>query len=540
MTAQSLTGQSSTAAPAVAGLMAGPQLTRAVGTEAGRLCQALVARIDDVEVDRLAEKVAQATGTQLWQEQVPGAAESAIGARRRERELSRPADPQTGPGVRVVLLRYPDGPADLVVVAHRAVAEPCSVLRAVLTEDALPVTRPNVDLLQRLQAGLTRLDRVEPPDWGLGRAGVDAVGSHPFTVPPTGYPPAGAASVGVLLTAALGLVLARCAGADRASIGQDPMHSAEFGCAASTPVAGYLNEVRQACECPSSDAAPVVGLTVSAIRPFLDPLHPLSICVEDNPAGPLQGVCRFRHNAFDPAVVERFAGMVGAAYRSLAAADPNDPIGALALFDDGQLRELAELGGLGRPLPAPVTGRRIEDLVRAQAEHRPDAIAVSFQRRHLSYRELDERANQAAHALQAAGIGAGDRVGVCLKRSLDLVVMLLAVLKAGAAYVPMDAGYPDDRLAFTATDAQLPVVITDPERFPQLPGVRLLAPDDLQSAAWPVTVPVQDGGADDPAYVIYTSGSTGRPKGVVVSHRNVLSLLSATSDDFALSSSDVW
>ncbi|HEV2888365.1 MAG TPA: amino acid adenylation domain-containing protein, partial [Jatrophihabitans sp.] len=200
-------------------------------------------------------------------------------------------------------------------------------------------------------------------------------------------------------------------------------------------------------------------------------------------------------------------------------------------------------GGLGRPLPRPAAGRRIADAVRAQAANRPDAIALCFQRQRLTYRELDERANRAAHALQAAGVQAGDRVGVCLKRSPDLVVMLLAVLKAGAAYVPMDAGYPADRLAYTATDAGLAVVITDPARFPQLPGVRLLSPEDLRSAAWPLTVPVRHGGADgadQAAYVIYTSGSTGRPKGVVVSHRNVLSLLAATTDDFALSSRDVW
>ena len=526
-----------------AGFPASAPLVRQAGTRAGRLCQALVTRVDAVEAGRLAENVTQAIGTRLWQEQVPGAADSVIAGQWRERELSRPVDPQAGPGVRAVLLRYTDGPADLIVVAHRSVTDPCSVLRAALTGESMAAARPDTGLLQRLQDGLARLDRAEAPDWGLGRPGADAIGSRSFPVPPTGDAPATDAAIGVLLTAALGLVLARCTGAERVSVGQDPVHSAEFGCAASTPVASYLDEVRLACERPSSDAVPVVGLTVSATRPFPDPVHPMSICVDD-PGGsltvPLQGVCWFRHSAFDPAVVERFAGMLGTAYRSLAAAGPDQPIGELALFDRGQLAELAELGGLGRPLPAPTAGRRIEDLVRAQAEHRPDAVAVSFQRRQLTYRELDERANQAAHALQAAGIGAGDRVGVCLKRSLDLVVMLLAVLKAGAAYVPMDAGYPGDRLSFTATDAQLPLVITDRERFPRLAGVRLLAPQDLQATAWPVSAPFQDGGGDDPAYVIYTSGSTGRPKGVVVSHRNVLSLLGATIDDFALTGSDVW
>jgi len=528
-------------------------------TEVGRLCQAMAVRLGKgADTSRLPENVRLVTGTRLWVEDVPAGAESGTAARRRERELSRAVDPLVDLGIRVVLLRFADGLADLVVVAHRAVADPCSVSRAVLTEPG-PAAWLDPGLDQRLRDGLARLDRAEAPAWGLGRAGSPAIGTHPFAIAPAGDAPVGDAPAGVLLTAALGLVLARCAEADRVSIGLDPVHSAEFGWAAATPVAGYLDEVRKACEQPVADAAPLVGLMVSDTRPFLHPVHPLSIWVRapdgtapdgtapdgtasdgTAPAAPLRGVCWFRLSAFDPAVVTRLAEMLGAACRSLAAAAPDTPIGELALFDGAQLRELAELGGLGRALPQLPAGPRIEDAVRAQARRHPNAIALCYQRKRLSYRELDQRANRAAHALQAAGVGAGDRVGVCLERSLDLVVMLLAVLKTGAAYVPMDAGYPADRLAYTATDAGLGLVITDPERFPQLPGVRLLAPAELQSTAWPVTVPVQRGGADDAAYVIYTSGSTGRPKGVVVSHRNVLSLLAATTDDFALSSSDVW
>ena len=508
-------------------------------TEAGRLCQAVTVRLDaGADVDRLREFVRLVTGTRLWVEEVPADAAPEAAGSRRERELSRPADPQVGRGIRAVLLCFADGLADLVIVAHRAVADPCSVARAALTGSGPPV-RLDPDLRQRLQDGLARLDRAELPDWGLGRAGSPAVGAHRFTVSPAGDAPAG-----LLLAAALGLVLARCAGSDRVSIGLDPVRSAEFGCAGDTTVAGYLAQVRQACEQPDADAAPVVGLMVSGIRPFLAPVHPLSIWAEEPdgtaPDGALRAVCWFRHSAFDPAVIEWFAEMLAVACRSLATAGPDTAIGELALFEQEQLRELAELGGLGRLLPAPVAGQRIDDAVRTQAELHPDAIALCFQRERLSYRELDERANRAAHALQAAGVGPGDRVGVCLTRSLDLVVMLLAVLKAGAAYVPMDAGYPTERLSYTATDAGLQLVITDPERFPQLPGVRLLAPEELHSTAWPVTVPVQRGGADDAAYVIYTSGSTGRPKGVVVSHRNVLSLLAATTQDFALNGSDVW
>ncbi|HEX8081062.1 MAG TPA: amino acid adenylation domain-containing protein [Jatrophihabitans sp.] len=529
------------------------------GSQAGRLCQALVARIGTgAAEDRLPANVELATATRLWTQDVPGGAGSAIAARRRDRELSRPVDPQAGPGVRVVLLRYADGLADLVVVAHRAVADPGSVLRAVLGAPE-PVARLDADLDERLRAGLARLDRLDPPDWGLGRPGSDAMVSLPFTAPEGAGGPAG-----VALTAALGLALATCTGQQRVSIGVDPVLSVELDCAGRTTVADYLSGVRQALEHPVTGAAPLIGLTVTdqpgAGRPFLAPVHPLSIWVSD-PAGRsdvhggLRGGCWFRLGAFDPAVAHRLVRMIGVAHRNLAAADPRTPIGEVALFDAEDLLALAELGGLGRPLPAGDrcnAHQRICDAVRAHAERAPESVALCFEQQRLSYRELDERANRGAHALAAAGVRPGDRVGVCLERSLELVVMLLAVLKAGAAYVPMDAGYPADRLAYTATDAGLPVVITESADFPRLPGVRLLRPDALQSADWPATEPpateppagCADDAADarcaDAAYVIYTSGSTGRPKGVVVSHRNVLSLLAATRDEFAFGSSDVW
>jgi amino acid adenylation domain-containing protein len=538
-------------------------------SQAGRLCQALVTRMGAGDEDRLRANVERATGTRLWVQDVAGPAESGIAERRRDRELSRPVDPQAGPGVRVVLLRYADGLADLVVVAHRAVADPGSVLRAALGASE-PVARLDADLDERLRAGLARLDRLDPPDWGLGRAGADAVTTLPFTAPRATAPHTTAPEHAdvppdVALTAALGLVLATCTGQQRVSIGVDPVLSVEFDCAGQTTVADYLSAVRQALEHPVTDAAPVIGLTVTdqpGSRPFLEPVHPLSIWVSDAGATSgvpgLRGGCSFRRRAFDPAVAHRLIQMIGAAHRNLATAGPRTPIGEVALFDAGDLQALAELGGLGRPLPAGGqrdAHQRIDEAVRAHAERTPEAIALCFEQQRLSYRELDERASRGAHALAAAGVRAGDRVGVCLERSLELVVMLLAVLKAGAAYVPMDAAYPAERLAYTATDAGLAVVITESADFPTLPGMRLLRPDQLQSADWPTTEPAGAddaagagcaddaagaGCAHDAAYVIYTSGSTGRPKGVVVSHRNVLSLLAATRDEFAFTGSDVW
>ncbi|HEX8095186.1 amino acid adenylation domain-containing protein [Jatrophihabitans sp.] len=519
-------------------------MTAELMTAAARLCQAVAVRLETgADEDRLRENVRLATGTRLWVEEVPAGAESAVAVRRRERELSRPVDPQAGPGVRVVLLRFADGATELVAVAHRAMAtDPRSVARAVLTEP-VPM-RLDTGLDERLRAGLASLDRADLPDWGLGRSGAGTVGAQSFTVDR-----AGGASLAVTLAAALGLVLARCTGQQRVSIGLDPLHSMEFDCAADTKVADYLADACQAMAHPVTGAAPVIGLAVSEIRPFAQPAHALSVWVEDDgdtvsdgmvPDGSARGTCWYRHSAFDPAVVERLVRMLGTAQRNLAFAAPDAPVGDVALLDEQHLLELAELGGLGQPLPAAVAGRRIEELVRAQAGSRPEAVALCFEQQRLSYRDLDERANRGAQALRASGVQPGDRVGVCLERSLDLVVMLLAVLKAGAAYVPMDAGYPAERLSYTVTDAGLAVVITGSAEFPELAGVRLLHPDALQAEDWPATAPVSSEAADDAAYVIYTSGSTGRPKGVVVSHRNVLSLLAATRDEYRFAGSDVW
>ncbi len=536
MTAQPTTTQPTTTQPITAQPCTPPPTAaaaRRAGTEAGRLCRSMVARLaPGTDVAELAERVTQATGTRLWQELLPAAADGPLAAARRDRELTRPVDPATGPGVRVVLLRYADGAADLVVVAHRAAADPGSVLHAALSATVLPAADPQAH--QRLRDDLARLDRAEPPDWGLGSPGVGGTGMVTFTLSVARQ----MADVQAALAGALGLVLARCTGGERAVVGLDPSGSADFDCAGSSTVAGYLAAVRHALDHPVAGAGPVIGLATGAVRPFLDPVHPLAIWVgEPTEDGELPGSCWFRYDSFAPAVVQRLVGMLGTAYRGLATASEDAPIGELALFDAEQLRELAELGGLGRPLPASGTSRRIDDAVRAQAESRPDAIAVCFQSQRLSYRELDERSDRAAAALHAAGVRSGDRVGVCLDRSLDLVVMLLAVLKAGAAYVPMDAGYPDERLAYTATDAGLAVVIA--EKFPQLAGVRTLDPSSLHAPGGPA-VPERAGTPDDTAYVIYTSGSTGRPKGVLVSHRNVASLLAATADGFGLGADDVW
>ncbi len=144
-------------------------------------------------------------------------------------------------------------------------------------------------------------------------------------------------------------------------------------------------------------------------------------------------------------------------------------------------------------------------------------MAVAFEDAHLTYADLDARANQLAHHLRTFGVGPDVVVGLCLERSLDMVVGLLGILKAGGAYLPLDPGNPVDRLAFMLSDAKSPVVVTRGDLSDRLPAgsariVRMDA-DAPQIAVRPVTAPETGVGSRNLAYVIYTSGSTGKPKG---------------------------
>ena len=171
----------------------------------------------------------------------------------------------------------------------------------------------------------------------------------------------------------------------------------------------------------------------------------------------------------------------------------------------------------------------LPELFGAQAARTPDAIAVVFGDEQLTYGALDARANQLAHHLRGLGVGPEVVVGLCVERSLDMVVGLLGILKAGGAYLPLDPDYPAERLAFMLEDAGAPVLVTQSALLERLPPhdariVRLDA-DWPAIAACPDTAPITGLGPHNSAYVIYTSGSTGTPKGVCVASRSVVQLV---------------
>jgi amino acid adenylation domain-containing protein len=179
----------------------------------------------------------------------------------------------------------------------------------------------------------------------------------------------------------------------------------------------------------------------------------------------------------------------------------------------------------------------LHELFEHQAERHPDAVAVSDEKASLTYRELNDRADRLARTLSQLGVPAGSRVGVCVGRSVELVVALLGVLKAGATYVPLDPSYPDASLALVAEDTKCKVVVCTPESAVRVPPF-CAAVDVGASHAPGATLPRISPSAA--AYVIYTSGSTGRPKGVVVTHENVVRLFTATSSVFDFGPADVW
>ncbi|QUQ67047.1 amino acid adenylation domain-containing protein [Kutzneria sp. CA-103260] len=186
------------------------------------------------------------------------------------------------------------------------------------------------------------------------------------------------------------------------------------------------------------------------------------------------------------------------------------------------------------------TASTLPELFRGVAAARSTAPAVVDRDHVLDYRELDRESDVVAARLADLGVRRGDLVGLMLDRGADIPVGVLGVLKAGAAYVPLDPAYPAERLRYMVSDAGLRVVIGDPESAADrgLTDIAVMAPHVDDVLDLPVPRPQLDGA--DPAYVIYTSGSSGQPKGCVVSHRNVLALLRAALPLFDVDHRDRW
>ncbi len=185
----------------------------------------------------------------------------------------------------------------------------------------------------------------------------------------------------------------------------------------------------------------------------------------------------------------------------------------------------------------------IQELFEAQAQNSPDAVALVLEKQQLTYRELNARANQLAHHLRALGVRPGTLVGLCVERSVDMLVGLLGILKAGGAYIPLDPMYPKDRLAYMLENSRAGILLTQTQLLDQLPACSaqkiLLDQDWPLIAAQPETSFVEHFPNSNLAYLIYTSGSTGTPKGVQVEHRSVVNFLHSMRLEPGLDEKDV-
>ena len=249
----------------------------------------------------------------------------------------------------------------------------------------------------------------------------------------------------------------------------------------------------------------------------------------------VEGWIEYRTDLFDAATMRRMVNHFQTLLTGIAAT-PHQRLSQLPLLTETERHQLLETWTQTQTDYPQVC---LHHWVEMQAQQHPDAIAAVWNEQTLSYGELNDRANQLAHFLQRWGVGPNQLVGICLERSLDMLIAILAVLKAGGAYLPLDPDYPSNRLAFMLSDAQIVGLVTRSDlqsRLPSYPG--LIACLDVEWSAiatCSTTNPASSVTLDHLAYVIYTSGSTGQPKGVLLTHRGLANLSQAQQQTFHLS-----
>ncbi|MFF7791556.1 amino acid adenylation domain-containing protein [Streptomyces sp. NPDC007991] len=447
----------------------------------------------------------------LWIEDVPVPATDPLAERRRAAELARPTDT-----LRKVLLRYADGPCDLILVAAREQWGRTALGRLAAGEAA----DPEADLLATKAPVIAAA-----PAWGLGDDGGPAL-PHVFALDDGGDEASWLAALAVTLR--------------RHDPETTPVIGTDHG-TFTVPEAATLGELK-----PSpADGPALAGLLFGeadlpgAYVPCLAPPFPLTLSVFKDADG-WRLRCDHVSGHVSTEIAAQFARYLVRVHRMILTR-PGTAVDDVDLLDEAERDRVVALGRPSRPLvTAPVT---VPEAFARIAGATPERIAVTEGGAGLTYGEMDERSTRLAHGLRERGVTAGDRVGVCLERTAELVVTLLAVLKAGATYVPVDPDYPAERIAHTAQDAGLRVVVTRLPEFPDVAGCVPATPDELLDAAERLAdapVPPTATAPDAAAYVIYTSGSTGRPKGVEVPHRNVVALIDATREEYGFGSDDVW
>jgi amino acid adenylation domain-containing protein len=272
--------------------------------------------------------------------------------------------------------------------------------------------------------------------------------------------------------------------------------------------------------------------TVTEVLPLFPgpPKFDLLVSLSEN-ASELTGSITYNADLYDTGRISSMAVHYVTLLDSFLAANPGTPVANLAMLSTAELELMTD--GWNRTASEFPRNRSIHHLFEEQASLSPDAVALVHENVNLSYRDLNTRANRLSRRLTALGAFPGSRVGICLPRSIDMVIGVLAILKAGAAYVPIDPEYPASRIAFMLNDTGAAFVLSHPglrEKF-SLAEVHLISIDDEQQAIGndrDGNPAITAAGPESPACIMYTSGSTGNPKGVVVTHRNIVRLVFGT------------
>jgi amino acid adenylation domain-containing protein len=254
----------------------------------------------------------------------------------------------------------------------------------------------------------------------------------------------------------------------------------------------------------------------------------------------LEGKWIYNADLFDADTIERMNGHFQTLLEGIIA-NPTQPIAELPLLRAKEKQQLlVEWNHTQIDYPE---DKCIHQLFEEQVKSTPDAIAVVFEQQQLTYQELNSRANQLAHYLKTLGVGSDVPIGICVERSLEMVVGLLGILKAGGAYVPLDPAYPKERLAYMLSDSQMPVLLTQQNLVSVLPEhqakVVYLDTDWKNISQGNDENPLSSVTVENLAYIIYTSGSTGKPKGVQIIHEAVTNFLNSMQLKPGLTDKDI-
>lgn len=279
-------------------------------------------------------------------------------------------------------------------------------------------------------------------------------------------------------------------------------------------------------------------LTIQDVQTFEQTNYPITVLFVLGDVLELRVL--YDRDRFEDSTITRMLGHLQTLLEGMVA-HPDQPISTLPILTAPERHQLAAWNHSEANYTCNLC---LHQLFEQQVEKTPDAIAVVYEGQSLTYQLLNQKANQLAHYLQQRGIQPDGLVGVCVERSLDMVIAILGILKAGGAYVPLDPAAPPERLSFILQDSQANLLVTQLSLLTQLADsdVHTICLDADQAAIAEAisTHPVSSASANHLAYVIYTSGSTGTPKGVLVSHANVTRLFAATKDWFQFNEQDVW